>query len=186
MKDLMNHMETNGFGVESSAAVRDFNQDDLCLLKTMFLEFEKAIDDIAVSAEGTTYPGQFIYEVLGKADVTASKVSMVQSVIDKLVQYLATSSTSPVQRLGAGLQKFSELLTVVFNNRGDKDDPSQSYYKVKYFIDLNKNTSMFSIQLHVTFEENKNRKNTWLDVKKSDGSKKGKVLNYWCFSPSFG
>jgi regulator of telomere elongation helicase 1 len=130
MKDLMDHMETSGFGAETSAAVRDFNQDDLCLLKTMFLELEKAIDDVQVNGEGSTYPGQYIYEILGKADLTTSKVSMVQSVIDKLVQYLATSSASPVQRLGAGLQKFSELITVVFNNRGDKEDPSQSYYKV--------------------------------------------------------
>lgn len=136
MKDLMNHMETSGFGVESSASVRDFNQDDLCLLKTMFLELEKAIDDVQVNGEGSTYPGQYIYEILSKADLTASKVSMVQTVIDKLVQYLATSSASPVQRMGAGLQKFSELITVVFNNRGDKEDPSQSYYKVSSGIIL--------------------------------------------------
>jgi regulator of telomere elongation helicase 1 len=130
MKDLLDHIETSGFNVETSAAVRDFNQDDLCLLKAMFLELEKAIDEVEVKPEGTTYPGQFIYEILAKADITASKVSVVQSVVDKLVQYLAIGSNSPVQRMGAGLQKFSELLTVVFNNRGDKDNPTQSYYKV--------------------------------------------------------
>ncbi|CAB3360227.1 Hypothetical predicted protein [Cloeon dipterum] len=168
MKDLVNHMESNGFGVETSASVRDFNQDDLVLLKTMFLRLEDEIDEIEVSGDGTTYPGQKIFDILGKADISSNSLEHLHPVVDKLVQYLSTSSISPVQRMGAGLQKFSELLTVVFTNRGDRDDPNQSYYK-----------------LYVTFEEAKSTKKTWLDTK-SDKFKKGRVLNYWCFSPSFG
>ncbi|KAF4531782.1 hypothetical protein B566_EDAN011818 [Ephemera danica] len=116
MKDLVAHMETSGFSMEgTSAAVKDFSQDDLCIMKTMFLELEKAMDHIEVSGEGTTYPGNFMFDILAKASITPGKRNVIVEIVDKMVQYLTASSTSAFTRQGVGLQKFSELLTVVFN-----------------------------------------------------------------------
>jgi hypothetical protein len=88
--------------------------------------------------------------------------------------------------MGAGLQKISELLTVVFTNGGDKDNPNQSYYKVSSVMSINGQSIIIkNLQLRVTFEVAKLTKKTWLDVK-SDKFQKGRILNYWCFSPSLG
>lgn len=54
---------------------KDFTLDDLTLLKEMLLELEKAIDGVVVEnkAEGATYPAPYIYELLGKANVSAKE-----------------------------------------------------------------------------------------------------------------
>ena len=49
---------------------KDFNADDLCNLKQLFLDLEKSFDSIEVNAtEGSTFPGDYIFEVLNKAGV---------------------------------------------------------------------------------------------------------------------
>lgn len=55
---------------------KDFTLDDLTLLKEMLLELEKAIDGVVVEnkAEGATYPASYIYELLGKANVSAKEI----------------------------------------------------------------------------------------------------------------
>lgn len=60
----------NGGGGGDEA--KDFTLDDLTLLKEMLLELEKAIDGVVVDnkAEGQTYPPAYIYELLGKANVS--------------------------------------------------------------------------------------------------------------------
>lgn len=57
--------------LENPEDFKDFTKDDLCLLKPMFLEFEKAIDNIELTKreEGRTFPGGFIFELLAKAEV---------------------------------------------------------------------------------------------------------------------
>jgi hypothetical protein len=47
----------------------DFSAEELCILKTMFLELEKAIDDIPVESGGSTFHGSFIIDLLAKAEV---------------------------------------------------------------------------------------------------------------------
>ena len=45
----------------TSSTPKDFNVDDLCILKAMFLELEKAIDSIPLKeTDGETRPGDFI------------------------------------------------------------------------------------------------------------------------------
>jgi len=45
----------------TSSTPKDFNVDDLCILKAMFLELEKAIDNIPLkNPEGETLPGELI------------------------------------------------------------------------------------------------------------------------------
>jgi regulator of telomere elongation helicase 1 len=47
----------------------DFSAEELCILKTVFLELEKAIDDIPVESGGSTFHGSFIIDLLAKAEV---------------------------------------------------------------------------------------------------------------------
>jgi len=51
---------------------KDFTAEDLCILKAMFLELEKAIDSIELKnrTEGDTFPGGYIFELLEKIEVT--------------------------------------------------------------------------------------------------------------------
>lgn len=55
----------------SDAPQKDFTAEDLCILKSMFLELEKAIDGIEIKKrdEGETFPGGYIFELLEKAEV---------------------------------------------------------------------------------------------------------------------
>lgn len=56
----------------SDAAEKDFSAEELCWLKEKLLTFEKAIDSIQLSTqqEGTTFDGDYIFELLEKADVS--------------------------------------------------------------------------------------------------------------------
>lgn len=74
MKDMANETsEQNDFDTPN-AVQKDFTAEDLCNLKEMFLELEKAIDAIVISRseEGETFSGGYIFELLEKADVSGS------------------------------------------------------------------------------------------------------------------
>lgn len=57
------------FSQRGDATQPDFSPEELCILKTVFLEVEKAIDDIPVESGGSTFDGGFIVELLAKAQV---------------------------------------------------------------------------------------------------------------------
>lgn len=73
MEEIANDVEKQtDFTMENSGTVqKDFIADDLCILKAMFLELEKAIDAINIVKrdEGDTYSGGYIFELLEKAQV---------------------------------------------------------------------------------------------------------------------
>lgn len=54
---------------------KDFNADELCLLKDMLLKLEKVLDEINVPdpTEGVTFEGDYIFDVLEKANVMIEK-----------------------------------------------------------------------------------------------------------------
>ncbi|XP_015438136.1 PREDICTED: regulator of telomere elongation helicase 1 homolog, partial [Dufourea novaeangliae] len=83
----------NDFLMENSGNVqKDFTADDLCILKAMFLEVEKAIDSIKIikHKEGDTLPGGYIFELLEKAQLTHGKEQLVIEKLEKIVLYLTT------------------------------------------------------------------------------------------------
>lgn len=181
MKKMQEMSEGSNIAANDVSEVmpEDFNADDLYTLKALFLELEKAIDSIPIKMgdTGTTYPGSYMFELLEKAEITHHKKNVILEVLEKLVQYLTTNSASPFQRKGAGLQKFSELIKVVFS----KDNFSlqhMEYVKQCY-------------KVHVSMEENKKkggaRQDGWGAVKTTNVSNKvGRVISYWCFNPGFG
>lgn len=149
----------------------------LFLLKAMFLELEKAIDSIKISKpEGDTLPGEVMLEILAKADLTPGKKDVILELLDKVIQYLTVSSTSPYQRKGNGLQKFADLVKIVF---------SKSHFTVKHMERVKK-----SYKVHIKVEQprnNNNKADPWgLSGTTKTNTKAGRVLSYWCFSPGFG
>lgn len=56
------------------------------------------MDAIKISKqEGDTLPGEFMLELLAKADLTPNKKDVIVELLDKVIQYLTVSSTSPYQ-----------------------------------------------------------------------------------------
>lgn len=151
---------------------KDFTCDDLCILKEMMLALEKAIDEINVGTEGTTFPGGFIFELLAKAEIKDHNQMSVITLIENLIQYLSTASASPFQRKGTGLQKIVDLLNVVFSG-------TTHAYKERVKL---------CYKVHIQIEDKKNNKKTdsWGALKTSSSKSAERVLSYWCFSPGFG
>ncbi|XP_071521047.1 regulator of telomere elongation helicase 1 homolog [Panulirus ornatus] len=163
----------------SQAIPEDFSPDDLYTLKALFLELEKAIDAISLPPDGSgsTFPGSFMFELLEKADITPHKKTIILEVLDKLIQYLTMNSASPFQRKGAGLQKFSDLIKIVFS----KDTISLQHME---FVKQ-------CYKVHINIEEAKKkpggRQEGWGAPKITPvNSKLGRVISYWCFNPGFG
>ncbi|KPJ07377.1 Regulator of telomere elongation helicase 1-like [Papilio machaon] len=150
---------------------KDFTCDDLCILKEMMLALEKAIDDISVGSEGTTYPGSFIFELLSKAEIKDHNQMTVITLIENLIQYLSTANASPFQRKGVGLQKIVDLLNVVYSG-------TTHAYKERVKL---------CYKVHISVEDKKNKKSdSWGALKATSTKTSERVLSYWCFSPGFG
>lgn len=71
--------EKVALSIEDTQLPDDFTLDDLCVIKTMLLELEKAINAIELpkavngpdsgKSIGVTFPGSYIFSLLGKAEV---------------------------------------------------------------------------------------------------------------------
>ncbi|KAJ8675354.1 hypothetical protein QAD02_011140 [Eretmocerus hayati] len=172
MKDLSKEMGED-FSNEIAPGQNDFSAEDLCILKAMFLELEKAIDSIEIKKrdEGDTYPGSYIFELLSKADISQGKEQLVTDKLDKIILYLTTVSTSPFNKKGNALQKFSDLLKVVFSGSNSVSYKERVKKCYKVYIQPEQPKKSF--------------KNDAWETKKLTKSD-GKLISYWCFSPGFG
>jgi len=72
MQDMIKDEDLHTDFLSDNNVQKDFTAEDLCILKAMFLELEKAIDSIELKnhAEGDTFPGGYIFELFEKAEVT--------------------------------------------------------------------------------------------------------------------
>lgn len=175
MKHL-DDLEKAGGGIDFSDAAKDFSLDDLATLKEMLLRLEQEIDSIEVKnrAEGQTYSGDFIFELLGAAKFAADNQKVICKLVDSLVQFLTVIAESTAfGKKGFGLQKLNDLLTIVFADR-DED----------YHMRI-----MRCYRVHVEIEETQTKgskeKDGWLSSKLTTTNVKSKVVSYWCFSPNF-
>ena len=84
MRDMANESNDEAASFDTTPVQKDFTAEDLCILKAMFLELEKAIDAIQITRkdEGETFPGSYIFDLLGKADVSTQllffKITMIE------------------------------------------------------------------------------------------------------------
>ncbi|XP_014606686.1 PREDICTED: regulator of telomere elongation helicase 1 homolog [Polistes canadensis] len=168
-----NESEIDFLSQDSINVQKDFTPEDLCILKTMFLELEKAIDDIKITKqdEGDTLPGGYIFELLSKAELTHRKTDIVIEKLEKIVSYLVTTNTSPFARKGNALQKFINVLRVLFSSGNSLQHREKIEQCYKVYIQLE--------------EQKKNQKSDGWQTKKIALKNEGKVINYWCFSPGF-
>ncbi|PSN38309.1 Regulator of telomere elongation helicase 1 [Blattella germanica] len=103
------------FFAAGASAEPDFKADELCILKTIFLELEKVIDDIQVDAsDSCTFPSSYIINLLGKALITYQKSTLLMDVLQRVIEFLSVTNTSVFQVIGAALEKIIELLNNVF------------------------------------------------------------------------
>lgn len=174
MKHL-DDMEKGGSGYDFSDASKDFSLEDLANLKEMLLVLEQEIDNIVVTnvKEGTTYSGDFIFELLQGAKITDENYHSTVALVDSLVLFLVVIAESTAfGKKGFGLQKLNDLLTIVF---------------AECDIDYRQRVTK-CYRVHVEIEETPKQgpkvKEGWLSTKLVT-STKSKVVSYWCFSPSF-
>lgn len=174
MKAMSDDNESSFLSAAALDGLSDFSPNDMCLLKEILLKFETVFDEIEVDdpQNGVTFPGDYIYEILEKSNITNENKGSVINLIDKIVQFLSTLNDGPMQRRGNGLSSLLELLELAFAGAG-----SQYVEKVRKCY-----------KVHVT-EVNKggkqNRRNTWLAKHQKDNTSE-RILSFWCFSPGFG
>ncbi|KAK9722683.1 DEAD 2 [Popillia japonica] len=167
--EVMKAMSNNVSSFMDDAGPKDFSEKELCDMKEIVLNLEKAIDEIEIkkNVEMTTFDGSYIFEILGKAGINEENYVLIINTIEKIVQFLSAVKEGPFQRRGNGLQLLQDLLQVAFVSvSAEFREKIKRCYKV-----------------HVSEEEAKKTTDGWL----SKASKKaGRVISYWCFSPGFG
>ncbi|XP_047352606.1 regulator of telomere elongation helicase 1 homolog [Vespa velutina] len=175
MVDISKDNETEiDFMMQDSVNVqKDFTPEDLCILKTMFLTLEKAIDDIKITKqdEGETFPGGYIFELFGKAELTHGKEQIVIEKLEKIISYLVTTSSSPFSRKGNALQKFADVLRILFSSGTSLQYRERIKQCYKVYIQLE--------------EQKKGHKSNGWQTKNVSLKNEGKIISYWCFSPGF-
>lgn len=77
MQDIAKNLDDQNDFLSENNVQKDFTAEDLCILKTMFLELENAIDSITLKnrSEGDTFPGGYIFELLEKIEVKRFLIS---------------------------------------------------------------------------------------------------------------
>ncbi|XP_069675040.1 regulator of telomere elongation helicase 1 homolog [Periplaneta americana] len=171
MKDFA-EKEQSATDFTQSSDSSDFTPEELCILKTIFLELEKIIDAIQVTSEGSTFDGDYIISLLAKAEITYEKSDLLIQLLVKVVQYLSVAGNSPFHSKGAGIQKFLDLLRIIYRGSNNYAEQIKRSFKV-----------------HITEEEPKSSKNksiSWGETKPSTSNGKGRVMSFLCFSPAFG
>lgn len=160
-----------------STAAAELNAENIMLLKAMLLELEKAIDSIEIVnvADGIHFPGSFMFELLEKAQIVHSKRAVIAEELDRVISYLTNTATSVFSRRGNGLQKFADLIKVVF---------SRDNFNTTYMERVKK-----CYKVHIGFDSTKPKKRPLNDPWQSaaaQSSPQGRVVSYWCFSSGFG
>ncbi|XP_011502066.1 PREDICTED: regulator of telomere elongation helicase 1 homolog [Ceratosolen solmsi marchali] len=178
MKEMANEKKDSDYSsIESEHdSQKDFSAEDLCILKAMFLELEKSIDNIEIKnqEEGEIFPGDYIFNLLGTVDITHSKYQYVIEKLDKIILYLTTVSATSFTRKGNALKKFCDLLHIVFT--GFSRNKCQDKFKEK----IRKCYKVY-VQTEQVKKPFKNDVWTTKKITKSDG----KLICYWCFSSEF-
>ncbi|XP_041483809.1 regulator of telomere elongation helicase 1-like isoform X1 [Lytechinus variegatus] len=157
----------------------DFDAAGLATLKKLFLDLEEHISSFNISAnsDGITKPGSFIFEFFSQVNINAETKNELMQLLEKMISHLTNSSTV-FHNKAAGLQKFYDIITIVFNRDGPEGDRRSQ-------ISASQMTRYYKVHIRTT--EATQKKTGKLDLWATSGKpkKKGFVLSYWCFSPGF-
>ncbi|GIY04856.1 hypothetical protein CDAR_232831 [Caerostris darwini] len=162
----------------SDTGAPDFTITDLSILKVMFCELEEVLDKEVseTSVKDGSKPGDYMIEILSKVELTANKKDVVLDLLDKVILYHSSKSDNPWASKGNGLQKFSDLLSVLFSrtSKGQSELDVKKEFATKYKIFL---------QYEIA-NKSQNASDPW--AMSSSKKKKSWKLDCWCFSPELG
>jgi regulator of telomere elongation helicase 1 len=96
----------------------NISKEDLAVLKTYFLNFEKALSNIETKKDGVTFNGPEVFRILGDAGITPNNWNILQKFCEDLVMFLSSGTGRNLfRRHGVGLRSFVEFLDVVYNKQ---------------------------------------------------------------------
>ena len=127
------------------------SEDNVLRIKSFLLEFERSVDDMKI---GSTYSGQYAYDLMSRHHVDFNTVGALLPEIDKITNCL--KGIGRYQTQDTRLQKFRKLLSFLFN--GESAEIARATTALHYKIYVEGTTSR----------------------KKSSST----CLKFWCFSPS--
>ncbi|KAL1110514.1 hypothetical protein AAG570_008042 [Ranatra chinensis] len=153
---------------------REYNAEDVCIFKEKLQKLEKILNDLEPNKSdiGVTYKGSYIFEILGKAEITRQNHGEIANLALKISDDIVSlNSGSLYSKRGISLRKFAESLLSLYSFIG----PSADY-----------KTTDINFKMYIEQEVVKRpSSNMWLT--KSDVlPTKAKRVNFWCFNPGFG
>nr|XP_039264154.1 regulator of telomere elongation helicase 1-like [Styela clava] len=195
LKAAVNLSETgtvpDGYEAGESSALGEFNLQELATLKALFVHLESHLQAIPLSGveKSLTKKGRYMFEFLAALSVNFTTHETIIDLVDKVVTYLSTLSNS-FQTRGTALQKFSEILKIIFSAAGGQNPTLPST-----LLNSNVATEMMMSELskfyrvHIREDEVKS-KNSWggkqtFQTTTTESTGTQRTLSYWCFSPGY-
>ncbi|XP_076816262.1 regulator of telomere elongation helicase 1-like [Clavelina lepadiformis] len=171
----------DGHEAGESSTLSEFKKEELALMKSFFLTIEKQLDEMKLPEnKSKSEPGKFIFDYFSKVNLTFDTHDVLLELIEKVALYLSTLSNSFRTR-GAALQKFSEVLKIVFTASDSGKNP---YFGADPRMCLRRIEELSKFyRVHIS-EDDKSKKDVW-KKQKSVISKPSRTLSYWCFSPGY-
>nr|AAR27235.1 DEAH helicase isoform 2 [Mus musculus] len=163
------------FIVDTSSSGLNMELEDIAKLKMILLRLEEAIDAVQLPGDdrGVTKPGSYIFELFAEAQITFQTKGCILESLDQIIQHLA--GRTRVFTNTAGLQKLMDIIQIVFSVDPPEGSPGS-------LVGL---SISHSYKVHIHPETSHRRAAKRSDAWSTTASRKqGKVLSYWCFSPS--
>lgn len=151
-----------------------YDADTYALLKGLLLQLETHISEMEIPnpEDGFTRPGSFIYDLLGRVNITHDTVEMLLDTIDHAVLLLSDEAANKGAKLDGGmtfrLQALQSALKLIFR----KKDPTYS--------------TSFKMHLSEGYAAKRSAADSRMNGRAA-GAPKGKgggrTLGWWCFNP---
>ncbi|XP_055452055.1 regulator of telomere elongation helicase 1 isoform X3 [Psammomys obesus] len=163
------------FSADTSSSGLKIELEDIAKLKMILLRLEEAIDAVQLPGDdrGVTKPGSYIFELFAEAQITFQTKGCILESLDQIIQHLA--GRTGVFTNTAGLQKLMDIIQIVFNVDAPEGSPgSLAGLGISHSYKVH-------IHLETSHRRAAQRSDAWNTM---TSRKQGKVLSYWCFSPS--
>ncbi|XP_075819494.1 regulator of telomere elongation helicase 1 isoform X1 [Microtus pennsylvanicus] len=163
------------FSADTPSSGFNMELEDIAKLKMILLRLEGAIDAVQLPGDdkGVTKPGSYIFELFAEAQITFQTKGCILESLDQIIQHLA--GRPGVFTNTAGLQKLMDIIQIVFSVDPPEGSPGS-------LVGLG---ISHSYKVHIHPETSHRRAAQRSDAWSTTASRKqGKVLSYWCFSPS--
>ncbi|XP_033737799.1 regulator of telomere elongation helicase 1-like [Pecten maximus] len=160
---------------ESSMPEPEFNLEDLLRMKSTLKELEDNLDslDIGTGSNGVTHPGMFMFEFLTKVNIGFETKNFFIDILDKMINYLTSDTSSGFTTKAAGLSKIADVFKIVFSRETRLGDSLHSHQQTiaKYY------------KVHIQETKTDKKFGKKADLWSKAAEKQGRTLSYWCFSP---